>query len=573
MGLRVRLAESIFIDARHTFIETSDKIQANRSVSQGTSTANGIAPAKTPWDTANVSSFPLTETQEALIPAAVEQLLALPEESSRHVFLQQNPQFQHQTVVLYLANQVPKIARDDVDRALQMAGLASWLAEILNDDYGRARSARAMGHPLQLKGKHRESLVEYQKALDLFAKLKLDSEVAITLSGSLQPLILLGDYEESRLREEKARKIFKEQGDQLRLARLDANLGNILHRQDRFEEALVLYRRAELSLQRFDATDDLAIVLNNIAVCHISLHEFHSAHATYRRLRTYSEQRHLQLLTVQADYNIAYLHYLQGEYDRAIDLYEQTRTFCARAGDPYHAALCDLDQAEIYLDLRLFEQCAQLAKKSLAQFQGLKMNYEAAKAYTFLGLTACHQTDSLNALELFAKARELFLREQNWTWPALLDLYRAIVLYYAGSWPEALKSVTAAQSVLSHSALKDKAALAELLRSLLHLELGDSVTALYWGELALKRIERSEITRMRYLAEFVLGRVRESQNDLGGAQQHYERAKTALENPANHRKQQDMRVPLLKSTDSLYQHLISLALRLPGRNAQSTARH
>jgi tetratricopeptide (TPR) repeat protein len=488
----------------------------------------------------------------------------MPEESSRRNFLQQNPQFQHQNVVLYLASQVPKMARNDVDRALQLASLASWFAEILNDDYCRARSARAMGHPLQLQGKHRESLVEYQKAIDLFMKLKLESEVGITLSSSLQPLILLGDYEESRLREEKARKIFKAQGDELRLARLDANLGNILHRQDRFEEALVLYRRAEESLQRFDATDDLAILLNNMAVCYISLREFHSALETFRRLRTYSEQRQLHVLTVQADYNIAYLHYLRGEYEHAIDLYKKTRTFCAGSGDPYHAALCDLDQAEIYLHLNSYKDCTQLAQKALAQFQGLKMNYEAAKAYTFLGLAACRQTDSASALELFGRARELFLLEQNWIWPPLIDLYRAIVLYHTGSWPEALKAAKAAQGVLSHSALKDKAALAELLRCLLHIELGDSVAARYWGELALQRIERSEIADIRYLAEFVLGRVRESQNDMAGAHHYYERAKTALENLGNHRQREDMRVPLLKDKDSLYRHLISVTLHLSG---------
>lgn len=511
-----------------------------------------------------MAPFDLTETQEPLVSEAVEQLLAMPEESSRRDFLQQNCQLQHQSVVLYLTNQVSKTVREDVDRALRLAGLASWLAEILDDDYCRARSARAMGHPLQLKGKLRESLAEYQKALDLFTTLKLESEVGITLSGSLQPLILLGNYEESRLREEKARKIFRAQGDELRLARLDANLGNILHRQDRFEEALVLYQRAEQSLRRFDAMDDLAIVLNNIAVCHISLHEFHRALEAYRRLRTYSQQRNLQLLTVQADYNIAYLHYLQGEYDRAIDLYKETRTFCTRVGDPYHSALCDLDQAEIYLHLNLYREGTQLAQASLGQFQALKMNYEAGKAYAFLGLAACHQTDDVNALEHFAKARELFLLEQNWVWPALIDLYRALVLYHTGSGPEALKATKAAQSVLSHSALKDKAALAELLRTLLHLDLGDSVAARYWGELALERIKRSEITDIRYLAEFALGRVRESQNDLPGAHQSYERAKTALENLANQRQREEMRVPFLKDKDSLYRHLISVALRLPG---------
>jgi tetratricopeptide (TPR) repeat protein len=511
-----------------------------------------------------VPSSPTTETHEASLAEAVERLLSLPEDSSRRSFLQQNPEIQQHSVVVYLASQVPKVARDDVDRALRLAGLASWLAEILDDDYCRARSARAMGHPLQLKGQLRESLAEYQKALDLFRKLKLDSEVAITLSSSLQPLILLGNYEESRVREEKARKIFKAQGDDLRLARLDANLGNILHRQDRFEEAVVLYRRAEASLERFDVPNDLAILLNNMAVCYISLREFPSAVETYRRLRAYSEQRHLQQLIVQADYNIAYLHYLQGEYERAIELYTRTRTLSARAGDPYHAALCDLDQAEIYLHLNLYKECSQLARHALAQFQGLRINYEAAKAYTFLGLAACYETDAGNALELLGKGRELFLLEQNWIWPPLLDLYRAVVLYCAGSWPEALKAVSAAQSVLSHSALKDQAALAELLRSLLHLQLGDSPAAQYWSQLAVERIESSKIAAIRYLGEFVLGRVREGQSDLSGARRHYNKAMSALETVNGQLERQTTKVLLLKNTDPLHQQLISVALRLPG---------
>jgi tetratricopeptide (TPR) repeat protein len=511
-----------------------------------------------------MQSSNLIETQEAWVSQGVERLLAAPEESSRRFFLQQNPHLRPQEMVLYLAAQVPKIAREDADRAMQMASLASWLAEISDDDYCRARSARATGHVLQLKGKLRDSLAEYQKALDVFTRLKVESEIGITLSGSLQPLILLGDYKESHRRGERARKIFKALGDELRLARLDSNLANILHRQDRFEEALVFYSRAEQSLRRLDATDDLALVLNNLAVCYISIREFPKALDAYTRLRSYSEQRHLQHLIVQADYNVAYLHYLQGHYRRAIDLYTKTRIFCAGVGDPYHAALCDLDQAEISLHLNSHRECMQLAQNALAQFCNLKMNYEAAKAYTLLGLAACHQANPANALEFFGKARELFLLEQNWIWPALVDLYQAITLYRACRWDEALKTVSAAQDVLSHSALKDKAAVAELLRSLLHLELGDSAAARYWGEAALERIKHSEITDTRYLAEFVLGRVREGQGDPWGAHQHYERAKAALERHADLPQGESVTPPLSKNAETLYRHLISLSLRLPG---------
>ena len=192
------------------------------------------------------------------------------------------------------------------------------------------------------------------------------------------------------------------------------------------------------------------------------------------------------------------------------------------------------------------------------------MNYEAAKAYTFLGLAACHEAGTANALELFGKARELFLLEQNWIWPALVDLYRAIAHYRARRWTEALTTVSAAQSVLSHSALKDKAALAELLRSLLHLELGDSAAARYWSEQALAKVKQSEITAIQPLAEFVLGCVRESQNDLRGARQYYERAEAALESLGDRPQGEDGKPPLSKDSETLYRHLISVSLRLPG---------
>lgn len=504
------------------------------------------------------------ETQEASMVQAVERLLAAPDESCRRSLLQRNPEFLSRDLVLYLAGQVPKLARNDADHAIRCAELAAWLSEILDDDYCRARSARAMGHPLQLQGKLRESLEKYQSAIELFAKLKQDSELAITLSGSLQPLILLGDYNESRSRGEKARKIFKAQNDELRLARLDANLANILHRQDRFEEALVLYGRAEKALERFGAKEDLALVLNNIAVCHISLRDFESAVAVYERLRVYSDEFKLPRLTAQAEYNIAYVYYLQGAYDRAIELYKKTRAICEKNGDQYHRALCDLDQSEIYLHMNLPEECASRARDALSQFQRLKMNYEAAKAYTFLGLAACYEADAADSLELFAHARELFLLEQNWIWPPLVDLYRGIILYRQGQWQEGLKAVGAAQNVLSPSALREKAALAELLCALLHVELNDKAAARYWAEAASTRIDQCKLAELRYMAAFVLGCVQDAQASLRVATQHYQRAKALLERSPSPRFPGLIKPPLLKNPLNLSQHLLSLALLLPG---------
>ena len=50
------------------------------------------------------------------------------------------------------------------------------------------------------------------------------------------------------------------------------------------------------------------------------------------------------LFALRADYNVAYLYYVRGEYTRALELYRTIREQCERLGDTYRSALCDLDQ-------------------------------------------------------------------------------------------------------------------------------------------------------------------------------------------------------------------------------------
>ena len=76
----------------------------------------------------------------------------------------------------------------------------------------------------------------------------------------------------------------------------------------------------------------------------------------------------MPLLVAVADYNIAYLYYLRGEYTRSIELYRAAREDCRALGDAYREALCDLDQSEMYLELNLIEEGAHLARRAQKAF-------------------------------------------------------------------------------------------------------------------------------------------------------------------------------------------------------------
>jgi len=58
------------------------------------------------------------------------------------------------------------------------------------------------------------------------------------------------------------------------LGRLEINVGNIYHRQDRFEESIAHYERAYAGLMPYKDAEGIAVVLSNMAVCLISLNDF-----------------------------------------------------------------------------------------------------------------------------------------------------------------------------------------------------------------------------------------------------------------------------------------------------------
>jgi len=81
----------------------------------------------------------------------------------------------------------------------------------------------------------------------------------------------------------------------------------------------------------------------------------------------------------QADYNIAYLYYLRGEYSHAIEALYAARRACEATGDAYHFALCHLDLSDIYLELNLSEEAREMAHEGFLRFETLGMGYEAAQ--------------------------------------------------------------------------------------------------------------------------------------------------------------------------------------------------
>src|SRR5436853_3323375 len=109
-----------------------------------------------------------------------------------------------------------------------------------------------------------------------------------------------------------------------------------------------------------------------------------------------------------------------------------TRLECQKIGDRYHHSLCNLDLAELYLELNLSAEAAELGRQAHAGFEELRMNYEAAKSLAFQAIAMSQQGQAFQALKAFTTSRAIFVQEKNQVWPSLIDLYQALVLFNEG---------------------------------------------------------------------------------------------------------------------------------------------
>jgi CHAT domain-containing protein len=491
--------------------------------------------------------------------AWINDLATIPAEPERRSFLAGRPELRSYESVQALYDAVVTLVRIDVPQAERLAVASSWIAEELNDPAATALSARALGHVLYITGKHRQAIQQHERALAIFEDLGRDLDVGRTINGMLQCLIYDGQYERAFQLVERGRKIFSAHNDRLRLARLDSNMANIYYRQDRFHEAAELYERAYREFLACGEPLDIAAVLRNQAVCYISLNEFARAQETYQLARQHCQEHGFSLLVAEADYNVAYLHYLRGEYLRAIELYDQTRVLCEQLGDRYHRALCDLDESEIYLELNLTEGGEELARAAFKAFTELNMKYEAAKAATFSAIAISQQGHYEDALLIFDEARELFTREHNQLWPALIDLYKALVLYEAVQDDQAEDLAASALDYFGSSLLPAKAAVCELLLAAIEIRGSDPEEARRYCSSALSRLLHVE-SPAAYQAYFMLGQAEESSGNTELARQAYDKAYQRLEDLRNHLGREELKIAFLKNKLAVYEGLVVTSL-------------
>ena len=490
--------------------------------------------------------------------ALMAELRQLSNEPARRKFLAKHKSLIRLEIVEQLAKLVVQKVRVSTQEALHLAEAAVLIAKRLRRKDALALSLRAKANALYSSGENRAAIEHHQQAFQLYDKLGIWNEAARTLSSSIQPMILLGEYDKAFEAAERAREIFARLDDRWRLARLEINVGNIYHRQDRFEESIAQYERAYTSLMPYKDTEGIAVVLSNMAVCLISLNDFPRALATYQGARSFCQENNMPLLVAQADYNIAYLYYLRGEYSRAIEALYAARRACEATGDAYHFALCHLDLSDIYLELNLSEEAREMAHEGFLRFEKLGMGYEAAKTLANEATAYGQQGKTVQALERFIKAREMFAREKNLVWPWLIDLYQSLLLFHEGRHFEARRLCAGAAAFFDQSALAGKAVLAHLLLARIALQVEDPAEAQKQTSESLARLKGVQSPVLSYQAHLLEGQIAQAGNKRPAAHAAYLEARKALEALRSRLQGEELKISFLKNRMQVYEALVDL---------------
>jgi CHAT domain-containing protein len=498
-------------------------------------------------------------TNKVTMERAFDRLTLLPNAASRLKLLSRHRMLSPLTVER-LDEAVSSLLRVDLKKASRLAATAVTLANRLGDTVSRAYALRAKANSLWFLGENRQASHLHAQATRLFEAAGNTVEAGRTLSSSIQPLILMGEYERALMAAQRAREIFSAAGETSRLARLDINVGNIFHRQDRFREALDYYERAYSQLLLPNDTEGMMAAVHNAALCLIMLNEYEKAEAAYDVVRRLGQAGRMPLAVAQAEYNIAYLYYLRGHYGRAIERLREAREFSQKVGDRYHAALCQLDLSEIYLELNLSQDAAELAQEAFTCFDQLGMGYEAAKALCSSAIALSQQGGGVRALELFAEARSLLVKEKNQVWPSLIDLYQALVYFREGRLQQARRHCLAALNVFRASPLLNKSILCRLLLARLSLEAGQIKAARRECKAALRKLSMKQTPILSYQAHLVMGQIEEAKHRFSRAQGHYQLAAGVLDTLRSGVHGEELKISFMSNRLEVYENLVGVCL-------------
>ncbi len=432
-----------------------------------------------------------------------------------------------------------------------------YLASVINSPAGWAYANRSRAHVLYTLRRCLEAQPFFERAVDLFSEARLEAEAGRTMVGEMDNLSFLSRFEDALQLEGKARIALEASQDKRYLTTLEIALGNLFYRLNRYDESLIHYFSAEAS-----SDNPVSTAAAGMGRAHVltDMNRFDEAVEAFEQTKAHCEKSGLMLWADIADRGISRMHFLRGNYSTALRMIEAIRRTHEANRDTRRVAYCDLDRAEIYLQLNLFDDATALSGRAHETFEQLGNRHEAAMALMFLGIAEFKLFHDSDAEKAFSRSSEIFSLAGNETWGAAVDLWRAQLMSRQQRFAEAQKLAERSAEAFEKQHVPVRAANARLLSAQSLQELAEPGEAIAQAQLALQELEGFHAPWVSYQTFNTLGRLKELAGATQEAESLYLRAVEDLESLRGNIRLDELRMSFGKDKYQVYENIVNLQL-------------
>lgn len=470
-----------------------------------------------------------------------------------------------------MKREVDRQIRIDAGQALKLADVTYELSTLLEDPFTRALGLRARAQALHVLGRYEESIGLYDSACTIYRTQGRPVDAARIGRSMVDALMYLGRYEEALQIADDARATLAAYGERILAAQLETNVGNVYHRLDQYRQALACYEGASDVFEAAGERTALAVIAFNRANIYSNLDEFRQSQTLYEQAYAIYRELNLSLAAAQVKYSLGYLHFLKGEYHQAMQLLHEVSDEFSQLGDQRLCALCDLDMAELYLQLNVLDEAAFLGGQARARFQKLGMTYEAAKALTYVGLAALRQLRLSEAEEALTTAREEFSAEGNQVYLGLVNIYLAELAMKRGQPGNGLARALEAERLFAGHRLKAKTCYAQIVAARALLLAGQWEEAKEKSEASIASTRELELPWLKQQAHELLGDILQAAGETVPAYDQYVRAVAVIEQIRSGIRVDEFRSAFFKDKLRVYEKLIGICLAESGPEKDAEA--
>jgi CHAT domain-containing protein/tetratricopeptide (TPR) repeat protein len=445
-------------------------------------------------------------------------------------------------------------------RSVSLAQHALELATESGSDSLLVEAWRMLALTLQANEQYQEATSYYRSAIEKLEQMGDLATAASVRIGFVPVLARMGQYREALEAAVPAEKWFEKNQDEHARARLLISIGVVYERLNDHAKAVEYYSKAREIFSALGDREGIARTSLNLANILSNTDEFERADELYEQCLELSDDLRLTELSSQAGYNRAYLQYLRGRYSDALSSFGQLRERYEASGSDRHHALCDLDEAEMYLQLGLSKDAAVLARRAIEAFNKIGMPSEQARATAFHGVALMQMRRFAEALDAFRDAQTIFEEAGNSYWIGLLNLYRAEAHLALERLWEAQALAIEANTIFEQLAIPSKRVFSLVLLGRVALALNDLAAAEASTHKIAALINTTTVPLVLFPYHVLSAEIAERMRKWDDAEQHYDLAVQELERHQARLHHDDLRVTFFKGRQQAYDALVRLSL-------------